>query len=263
MVNTFLFYFILFFPSVSTSAIRDLFGLMLASMRWWDPSPSPCTTCFVRWWDPSPSPCTTGCYHHHVSSFFEKQRTTPHSLLPSSSSCVLALCHNLFDVFLRLKMFILCSLQHDNCNPNNSYHLVDILSPDCSSMRSMHGTFPTTFPFTSFLQILVYNLTVSCGPHFGSECVCVYLLRCTIQNASRHFDFQVPSFGQEFWILKLTVKPSKTILLSDLKVLDVHAQCKHCASSESTSTFFACYYVFQLIGQKRDIISNGYKTHSQ
>jgi hypothetical protein len=182
-------------------------------------------------------------------------------LLPSSSCVVVALCHNLFDVFLRLKMFILCSLQHDNCNPNNSYHLVDILSTDCSSMRSMHGTFPTTFPFTFFLRILVYNLTVSCGPHFGSECV--YLLRCTIQNASRHFDFQVPSFRHVFWTLKLTAKPSKTFFLSDLKVLDVHAQCKHCASSELTSTFFACYFVFQLIGQKRDIISNGYKTHSQ
>lgn len=187
-------------------------------------------------------PHLTGCYHHH------------HVL----SSLFVITC---FDVFLRLKMFILCSLQHNNCNPNNSYHLVDILSTDCSSLRSMHGTFPTTFPFTFFLQILVYNLTVSCGPHFGSECV--YLLRCTIQNASRHFDFQVPSFRHVFWTLKLTAKPSKTFFLSDLKVLDVHAQCKHCASSELTSTFFACYFVFQLIGQKRDIISNGYKTHSQ
>jgi hypothetical protein len=86
-----------------------------------------------------------------VSSFFEKERTTPRWLLPSSS-CVLALCHNLFDFFLRLKLFILCSLQHDNCNPNNSYHLVDILSTDCSGMRRSMEPFLQLSPLPSFCK---------------------------------------------------------------------------------------------------------------
>jgi hypothetical protein len=106
-----------------------------------------------------------------TGSFFEKERTTPHWLLPSACEFFLLIkrethltgCHHHHDVFslfvitclsfiLRLKMFILCSLQHDNCNPNNSYQLVDIVSMDCSSMRRSMDPFLQLSPLLSFCK---------------------------------------------------------------------------------------------------------------
>lgn len=192
-------------------------------------------------------PHHTGWYHQHVSSFFEKERNIPHWLLPSSS-CVLALCHYLFDFFLRLKMFILCSLQHDNCNRNNSYHLVDILSTDCSGMQRSMEPFLQLSPLHSFCKfwcitklslmvlILVQSVCTSSGAQYKT-------LQGTLISKSLHSD---RSFGSSsslqslprqffcqtsrFWMFMLN---ASIVLLLNWHLL-----------------FFACYFVFQLIGQR-------------